>query len=64
MQWNTQAIYIMTNLEVKIDFTFFALNRTNVVTWNYNVDDSTKGRHNMILGKYILTELGLNKKIL
>ena len=55
MQWNTQARNIMTNLKVKIDFTLPALSATNVVTWNFQVDDSAKGRYDMILGRNILT---------
>ena len=32
------------------------------MTGKYNVDDSDKGRHNTILGRYLLSELGLNLK--
>ena len=32
------------------------------MTWKCHVDDSTKGRYDMILGQYLLTELGLNLK--
>ena len=44
IQWNTQAGNITTNLKVKIDFTLPALSVTNVVTWNWHVDYSAKGR--------------------
>ena len=44
MQWNTQAGNITTNLKVEIYFTLPALSATNVVTWNFHVDDSAKGR--------------------
>ena len=30
--------------------------------WNCDVDDSTRGRYDMILGRYLLTILGLNLK--
>ena len=63
MQWNTQAGNINTNLKVKIYFTSPALSATNVVTWNCHVDDSSKGRYDIILGRYLLTELGLNQKL-
>ena len=53
MQWNTQAGNITNNLKVKIDFTLPGISATNVVTWNCHVDDSDKGRYNMILGRYI-----------
>ena len=39
-----------------------ALSATNVMTWDCHVDESTKGGYNMILGRDILTELGLNLK--
>ena len=54
MQWNTQVGNITTNLKVKIDFTLPALSATNVVTWNCHVDDSSKGRYDMILGRDLL----------
>ena len=60
MQWNTQSGNIMTYLKVKIDFTLPVLSATNSVTWNFHVDDSAKGRCDMILGRDLLTELGLN----
>ena len=55
VQWNTQAGNITTNLKVKIDFTSPAVSATNFVAWNYHVDDSAKGRYDMILGQDILT---------
>ena len=62
MQWNRQAGSNTTHLKVKIDFTLPALSATNVVTWNFHVDDSNKGRYDMILGQDLLTKLGLNLK--
>ena len=62
MQWNTQAGNITTNLKVKVDFTLPALSATNAVTWNCHVDDSAKGRYDIILGRHIFKELGLNLK--
>ena len=32
------------------------------MTWNCHVDDSSKGIYNIILGRYLLTELVLNLK--
>ena len=63
MQWNTQAGNITTNLRVKIDITLPALSVNNFVTWNCHVDESAKGKYNMILGRYLLTELLLNIKL-
>ena len=60
MQWHTQSGNITANLKVKVDFTLTALSAKNVVTWECYVDDSTKGRYDMILGLDLLTQLGLN----
>ena len=49
MQWNTQAGNITTNIKFGVDFTFPALRSINGVRWKCNVDDSTKGRYDMIL---------------
>ena len=32
------------------------------MTWKCHVDESAKGKYDMILGRYLLTELGLNLK--
>ena len=53
----------MANLKVEVDFTLPVLSATNVVTWKCHVDDSAKGRYDMILGRDISTELWLNLKI-
>ena len=60
IQWNTQAGNITTNLKDKVDFTLPTVSATNVLTRNCYVDESAKGGYNIILGSYILTELGLN----
>ena len=63
MQWHTQAKNITTNHKVKVDFTLLVLIATIVVTWKCHVDESAKGRYDMILGWDLLTELGLNLKL-
>ena len=50
IQWNTQAGNITTNIKVEVDFTLTTLSTKNIVTWNFHMDDSAKGRYNMILG--------------
>ena len=60
MQWNIHAWNITTNIKVKIDFTLPALSATNVMMWKCHADDSDKGRYDMISGRDLLTELGLN----
>ena len=57
MQYHTQAENITTNRKVEIYFTLPSLSATNVVMWKCRVDDSDKGRYDMTLGRYILTEL-------
>ena len=62
IKWHRQAVSIATNIRVKIDSTLPELIATKIVTWNYHVYDSSKGRYDIILGRYILTDLGLNLK--
>ena len=59
MQWHMQVGNITNNLKFEVYFTSPTLSAMNVVTWKYHVYDSSKGRYDMILGKYILTELSL-----
>ena len=63
MQWHTWARNITTSIKIKVHFTLPALSARNVVMWEFCVDDSSKVRYNMILGRDILTELGLNLKL-
>ena len=55
MQWHTQARNITNNLKVKVDFTLTALTVTNVLTWDFHVDNSAQGMYDMILGRDLLT---------
>ena len=55
MQWHKQDDNITTNIKVKIYFNLPKLSATTIVTWNFHVDESAKGRYVMILGIYILT---------
>ena len=57
-----QSVNIITNLKVKIDFTSPELSAMKIVTWDFQVDDSAKGRYGMILGIDLLKPLGLNQK--
>ena len=41
-----------------MDFTLPAHSPTNVVTWNCHVDDSSRSRYGMILGRDLLSEMG------
>ena len=62
MQWNTHTGNITINIGVEIDFTSPELSATKVVTWIFHVDYSSKGRYDIILGRYLLTALGSNIK--
>ena len=62
IQSHTQAGDITTNLNDKIDFTFTELSGKKIVTWNCHMNDSTKCRYDMILGRCIITALALNLK--
>ena len=53
---------ITTNLSVKMNFNLPELSATKMVMWNCHVAESAKGRYDIILGRYLLTGLGLNLK--
>ena len=51
IKWHTQAGNITNNIKVRLYFTLLTLSKTFVVTCKCHVDDSTKGRYDMILGR-------------
>ena len=55
MQWRTQDGNTTTNLKVKVDSNLTPLSAKNVVKWDCYVDESSKGRYDMILGRDLLT---------
>ena len=63
MQCHTQAENITTNIKLNVYFTLPELIKMNVVTWKCHVDESAKGRYDIILGQDVLIELGLNLKL-
>ena len=63
IQWHMQAGNITTNLRVKRNFTLPELSATKIVTCSCHVDDSAKVKYYIILGRYLLTSLGLNLKL-
>ena len=48
---------------MRIHFTLPYFSATKLVRWECHVDDPTKGRYYMILGRDLLTALGLNLRI-
>ena len=63
MQWQKHAGNITTDFKVKIYFNLTSISLTNVVTCKCHVDESSRGRYSMNLGRYIWTELGLNLNV-
>ena len=59
IQWHTQSSNITANLKIKIYLNLPELITTNITTCICHVYDSTKCIYDMILGRYILTELWL-----
>ena len=59
MQCHTEVGNITTNLKVEVEFTLPEISVTNFMACKYHVDESDKGRYNMILGRDSFTELGL-----
>ena len=45
-----------------LGFCLIEFSATKIVTWKHNVDESTENRFDMILGRYLLTALGLDNK--
>ena len=54
MQWHTQAGNFTTNIKVEVDFTLPARIPKNVMTWKFHVDESAKGRYDIILEQDLL----------
>ena len=55
VQWHKQAGTITASIKVKIYFNLTEISATEIMTCNCHVDDSSKGRYYMILGRHILT---------
>ena len=63
MEWHKQAGNITTNHTYRVYFTLPSLSVTDVVKFNFHLDDPNKGRCGMILVIDLLTELWLNLKL-
>ena len=60
--WETQSGKFTTSNNVNLDLCLPEFSATNIVTRKCRVDESTNGRYNMILGRDLLTALGLDFK--
>ena len=47
---------------MNVDFCLPEFSATKIVTWKFHVDESTNNIYGMILGRYLLTALGLDLK--
>ena len=52
----------MTSNKVKVDLCLPEFSVTKIVTWEFHIGESAKGRNNMILGRDLLIPLGLYLK--
>ena len=59
---STQSGHFTKNSMVKIELSLPVLCVTKIVTWKCIVGDSTTGRYDMIIGRDILTKLGIDLK--
>ena len=58
-QWEIKAGNLKTNQKVKVNFCLTEFSTTKIIMCECYVDDSTKIRYNLILGRYLLTPLRL-----
>ena len=63
IQCHIQESSITYNLKFNIYFTLPQLSAEKILTWDCHVDDSDKGICDIIIGRDILTDLGLNLKL-
>ena len=52
----------MTSKKATIDFSLQEFIFTSFVTWEFHVDESNNGRYDSILGRDLLTAMGLDLK--
>ena len=58
--WEIQARKFTTSKKVNVYFCLPEFSSTKIVTWKCHVDKFTTGRYGMILGRDLLTALGLD----
>ena len=57
--WETQAGKFTTSKKMNLEFCLPELGGAKIVTWKCHISKSTNISYDMILGKYLLTALGL-----
>ena len=60
--WKTQAGKVTTSQKVNIDFCLPEFSATKIVSWKFHVDNKTDCSYYIILGRDLLTALGLDLK--
>ena len=60
--WETQAGNFTTSTKVNVEFCLPEFGATKIVTWKCHISKSTNSRYDMILGRDLLTNLGLDLK--
>ena len=58
--WETQAGKSTTSKKTNIDFCLPEFSATKILSWKFHVDNKNKSRYDMILGRDLLTALGLD----
>ena len=61
-QWQAQAGTFTTDQKHKLNFFLQEFSATKIVTWECHVRESTNSRYDMILGRDLLTALGMDMK--
>ena len=55
--WEIQSGKFVTSKNMNVDIFLPEFSGTKIVTWKCHIDNSTNGRYDMILGRYLITAL-------
>ena len=61
--WEIQARNFITSKKANVEFCLLEFCATEIVTWKFHMDKSTKGMYDIITGRNLLTDLGLDLKL-
>ena len=62
IMWETQSGNFTTSNKVNVEFCLPEFSTKKIVTWKCHIDESTNGGYDMILGRDLLTALGMYLK--